>query len=291
MTKHMTDKYHNSSSFYFILKTLISVVFWMFTLIIFSNTTTTDNNVRFTPIIPTIYIHGYGGVFNSTEHMIQAAEKSGAAKKTLIARVAADGKVSYSGTWDFTQKNPIIQVLFENNTAEIPAEAKWLNTIVEHLKSAYAISEFNLVSHSMGGPVTLYWALHERTSSSPTLKKFVPIAGPFDGVIYIDDSPNTNSLASNGKPKIQDDAYRRYYQYRMRFPSETHILNIYGNLEDGTNSDSLVTNVSAQSLAYLLKKHVASYQELMIKGASAQHSQLHNNSEVNRAVIKFLWNR
>ena len=291
MTKHMKNEHRNYTLFPFVLKTFISIIFCGSLLALFSNNTTTDNKVHFTPIVPTIYIHGYGGVFNSTEHMIQAAEKAGAAKKVLIAHVAADGKVTYSGTWDFTQKNPIIQVLFENNTAEIPEEAKWLNTVVEHLKSAYAISEFNLVSHSMGGPVTLYWALHERTSSSPILKKFVPIAGPFNGVIYIDDSPNTNSFASDGKPKIQDNAYRAYYQYRMRFPSETHILNIYGNLEDGSNSDSLVTNVSAKSLAYLLKSHVASYQELMIKGTDAQHSQLHNNAEVNRAVIKFLWNR
>lgn len=290
MAKHMTNKSQKHTWYSSILKVLVSFFSCILLLLFFSNTTTTDNKVSFSPVVPTIYLHGYGGVYNSTEHMIHAAEKAGVAKKVLIAKVGADGKISYAGKWDFTQKNPIIQVLFEDNTAEIPTEAKWLNAIVAHLKNAYAISEFNIVSHSMGGPVTLYWALHERTPSSPTLKKFVSIAGPFDGVIYIDDSPNVNTLNTAGEPKIQNKAYRQYHHYRMRFPSETRILNIYGNLEDGTNSDSLVTNVSARSLAYLLEKHVASYQELMIKGPNAQHSQLHNNPEVNHAVIKFLWN-
>lgn len=287
----MTRKNHRPIQFSTLTRIIVAVVSCGFAFLFFANETTTDKSISFTPIIPTIYVHGYGGVYNSTEHMIQAAEQAGAAKKALIARVEPDGKVNYQGTWNFTQKHPIIQVIFKNNTAEIPTEARWLNTIVNHLQSAYAISEFNLVSHSMGGPVTLYWALHERSASSPTLKKFVPIAGPFNGVIYIDDTPNTNNLTSSGNPKLQNSAYRSYYRARMHFPTETKILNIYGNLEDGSNSDSLVTNVSARSLAYLLQKHVTSYKELMIKGPNARHSQLHNNAEVNRAVIRFLWNR
>lgn len=92
----------------------------------------------------------------------------------------------------------MIQVVFENNEAEIPDEAGWLKTITEELRQRYGISRINIVSHSMGGPVTLFWALNLRDKNSPRLQKFVPIAGPFDGVIFTDDVPNQTESKKTG---------------------------------------------------------------------------------------------
>ena len=141
----------------------------------------------------------------------------------------------------------------------------------------------------MGGPVTLFWALNLCDKNSPRLQKFVPIAGPFDGVIFTDDVPNQNRIKENGEPVWQNAAYQSYYEKRDDFPKGVSVLNIYGNLEDGTNSDYLVTNASARSLRWLIKDRVKYYDEKMIKGPMAQHSKLHENKQVDRLVNNFLF--
>ncbi|KRL06224.1 alpha/beta hydrolase [Liquorilactobacillus oeni] len=253
---------------------------------------THEEKIHFTEIVPTIYLHGYDGSAASTNKLISAAQKSGRARKTLTVQVAPNGHLQLKGKWSWSEKNPLIQVIFTDNTAEIPTEAVWLKNVVSYLQQEYSMQKFNVVSHSMSGPVTYYWAVHLRKKDSPILSKFVPIAGPFNRVIYIDDTPNQNSLDSSGKPVLQNAAYRDYLKYRNNFPKQTHVLNIFGNLEDGSNSDGLVTNTSARSLAYLLRNHVASYQELMVKGPNAQHTLLHsNNATVDQAINNFLWKK
>lgn len=286
MAQHLMTKKHH-----IFLKMILFLSIFMVTLyfLLSINIVSTTEKNNFQKTIPTLYIHGWKGTAASTNHLIEAAVATGKAKKVLTITVSPTGTLTYTGKWQKKLKYPLIQVLFQNNQAEIPQQAKWINTVIRSLQTHYGISAFNIVSHSMGGPSTYYWAVHYYNRSYPQFNKFVPIAGPFDGVIYIDDSPNVNYFTSTGAPKIQDTAYKNYYLLRNKFPKETKILNIYGNLEDGTNSDSLVTTVSARSLAYLLKKRVAYYREVQITGANAQHSKLHNNATVNNYVDKFLF--
>ncbi len=239
--------------------------------------------------VPTLYIHGWHGTARSTDQLIESAEDEKGAEKVLAVTVSPQGKTAYSGKWNPNVRHPLIQVVFEDNEAEIPDEAGWLKTITEELRKRYGISQINIVSHSMGGPVTLYWALNLRNKKSPELKKFVPIAGPFDGVIFTDDVPNQNQIKENGEPVWQNAAYQSYYEKRKSFPEGVSVLNIYGNLEDGTNSDYLVTNASARSLRWLIKDRVGHYEEKMIKGPMAQHSKLHENKQVDRLVNDFLF--
>lgn len=239
--------------------------------------------------VPTLYIHGWHGNERSTDQLIESAEDEKGAKKVLKVKVSPQGATTYSGKWNSAVKHPLIQVVFENNEAEIPDEAGWLKTITEELRQRYGISRINIVSHSMGGPVTLFWALNLRDKNSPRLQKFVPIAGPFDGVIFTDDVPNQNRIKENGEPVWKNAAYQSYYEKRDDFPRGVSVLNIYGNLEDGTNSDYLVTNASARSLRWLIKDRVKYYDEKMIKGPMAQHSKLHENKQVDRLVNDFLF--
>lgn len=245
---------------------------------------------KYSPMpVPTLYIHGWHGNAKSTSQLIESAEDEKGARKVLEVAVSPQGKTTYSGKWNPGIKHPLIQVVFENNEAEIPDEAGWMKTITEELRKRYGISQINVVSHSMGGPVTLYWALNLRDKNSPQLQKFVPIAGPFDGVIFTDDVPNQNRIKENGEPVWQNAAYQSYYEKRNSFPRGVSVLNIYGNLEDGTNSDYLVTNASARSLRWLIKDRVGHYEEKMIRGPMAQHSKLHENKQVDRLVNDFLF--
>ena len=67
------------------------------------------------------------------------------------------------------------------------------------------------------------------------------------------------------------------------------VLNIYGDYKNG--SDGSVLNASSRSLKYLVADNAKSYQEKKITGKLAQHSQLHENQEVDKILIQFLWGK
>ena len=251
---------------------------------------TTRNHLHKQLVVqPTLYFHGWAGSANSTNHLIAAAAALPQVKKVLTITVTESGQLAISGSWQDNVKYPLIQVLFANNQAEIPQQARWIDRVVTYLQTNYHIQSFNIVTHSMAGPATFYWAITSYRPTYPQFNKFVAIAGPFDGVIHIDDVPNQNYFRTDGLPAYQNAAFKNYYRQRQAFPKNTQVLNIYGNLADGSNSDSLVTNVSARSLGSLVKGQVASYQEITITGPSAQHSRLHNNDQVNHVVDNFLF--
>ena len=97
--------------------------------------------------------------------------------------------------------------------------------------------------------------------------------------------------AKTGEPQRQDATYKPLLKLRSTFPTNTRVLNIYGDKEDGSHSDGDVPVNSAKSLKYLVSGRAKSYPEVEIKGANAQHSTLHNNSQVNWELINFLWRK
>ncbi len=52
-----------------------------------------------------------------------------------------------------------------------------------------------------------------------------------------------------------------------------------------------VDNISSLSLKYLVANRAKYYHVVEIKGRNAQHSRLHNNSQVDKVLIKFLWDK
>ncbi|MCT6902010.1 MAG: alpha/beta hydrolase, partial [Lactobacillus sp.] len=81
--------------------------------------------------------------------------------------------------------------------------------------------------------------------------------------------------------------YRALLNLRKKFPQKAAVLNIYGDM--GSGSDGDVTVNSARSYRYLVSKRARSYQEKEIRGPRAQHSKLHENTQVDRLLVNFLW--
>ena len=52
-----------------------------------------------------------------------------------------------------------------------------------------------------------------------------------------------------------------------------------------------VDNISSLSLKYLVANRAKYYHGIEINGRNAQHSRLHNNSQVDKVLIKFLWDK
>lgn len=249
-------------------------------------------NVDQSQYIPTLYIHGWGAGARSTNSMIDYAEKNYNADQVLTVIVSKKGDVKFQGKWTKKINRPIIQIVLQDNkNGNYNVTQKWFKNILTKLQSTYHIKKFNTVSHSMGNLITMYYQMnHGSNDKLPKLEKQVNLAGHFDGIIGLDDKVNRNYFLKTGAPRYQNDSFRDLYQHHNNYPKkQVDILNIYGNLDDGTNSDGRVSNVSSRSLKYILQDRYHSYREIEIHGVMGQHSKLHENNNVNRLVGKFLW--
>lgn len=242
---------------------------------------------------PTVFVHGLQGSHKSTDWMINDLAKRKGAKKVMTINVQSDGTLQVSGKLSSKVKRPLVQVNFENNVASSIQNAEWLATALRYLKR-HGASRINIVAHSAGNVAT-YLALTQQ-KKLPTVVHYVCLAGPFDGVIGMNDTANANSLLKSGAPKTKYAANDYYPAYTTleklatNFPKSIKVLNIYGNLEDGSNSDGLVSNVSARSLDYLLRHQRHAVKDKMLTGAKATHSGLHKSSKVDNWIAAFLWN-
>ena len=190
-----------------------------------------------------------------------------------------------------------------------------MNEIIEHNQAL--LQELNTGVHS---PATIRAAVAQLTQQTldPSVEIRLPFYSDFGRNIHIGKRVFINSgvtftdlggiyladdvlvgqktaespvNAKTGEPQRQDATYKPLLKLRSTFPTNTRVLNIYGDKEDGSHSDGDVPVNSAKSLKYLVSGRAKSYREVEIKGANAQHSKLHNNSQVNRELINFLWRK
>lgn len=255
--------------------------------------------------VATIFVHGWASGKAAEYPLAQAAVAQKKAQLALTVTVTKRGKIKISGTLR-QKKHPLIFLIFKNNQAGEKQDIVWLHQVMLLLRKKYNLKNYNAVGHSMGAYVLVaYNALYGNQPKLPKLHKLVLIAGPFNGILDLnkstqpqtgklaslwDDHYHENSLNKSGAPKIIHVEYRFLLKHRSKFPRQAEVLNIYGNLENGTDSDGTVSTVSVRSLRYLLKSQVASYQETEVTGKAAQHSRLpRSNQQVSRKVRHFLW--
>ena len=240
---------------------------------------------------PTIFFHGWGSSSRAERHMANAAKDAGVTKTIIDAKVDKDGRVTLDGTIPKGAINPIVLVNFDNNRgASTRDQGDYAYAVVKALQDNYGITEMNMVGHSYGNMAIVYYMLqHGSDTSLPKLVKQVDIAGHFNGIIGMNE-PENNSLDGEGKPSSLTESYQELLAVGDHYPQgQVEVLNIYGNT--GNGSDERVTNLSSQSLDYLIKGHVKSYQEKEITGPNGQHSKLHETALVDKPLIDFLWSK
>lgn len=244
---------------------------------------------------PTVFVHGLQGTHGSTDTMIaDLSQRYSGTKKVMTINVKSNGQLQVQGKLQ-NVKHPLIQVNFLNNSASTTTNAHWLNKALVYLHQK-GVKNVNFVAHSAGN-VAVYQELAAQNSNVPITKKFVILAGPFDGVVSLNDQPNKNKVSAKNhyKPSIMYPAnsyypsYKQLMQLSTTFPKKVKVLNVYGNLEDGSNSDSLVTNASALSVNYLLRHQQTPVQNRCFKGSKATHSGLHKSKTVDNWIADFLW--
>ena len=240
---------------------------------------------------PTIFFHGWGSSSRAERHMANAAKDAGVTKTIIDAKVDKDGRVTLDGSIPKGAINPIVLVNFDNNRgASTRDQGDYAYAVVKALQDTYGITEMNMVGHSYGNMAIVYYMLqHGSDTSLPKLVKQVDIAGHFNGIIGIDE-PENITLNDEGKPSSLTESYQELLAVGDHYPQgPVEVLTIYGNT--GNGSDERVTNLSSQSLDYLIKGHVKSYQEKEITGPNGQHSKLHETALVDKPLIDFLWSK
>lgn len=275
--------------------TIIVAVLAIFTLSTWHRTQAAQQFVK--SETPTIFVHGWGSSANAETKMTHAAKRAGVTNTIVRANVDKNGRVTFNRTIPAHATNPIVEVNLQDNKlsgyeSNYPQGykhgANYVKNVILALEQQHHYSSINLVGHSMGNlEIINYINDNSNDSSLPKINHLVAIAGHYNGLVR--EKEAFSKVNSEGRPQHETDTYRPLLGLRQTFPTNTRVLNIYGNKQDGSHSDGDVPVNSAKSLKYLVSERAKSYRQVEIKGPNAQHSKLHNNSQVNRLLINFLW--
>lgn len=240
-------------------------------------------------IIPTLFIHGYGGTKNSLGGMIRRFESQNLAKNGLVLTVSDTGEVSSNGQLTKTETNPMIQVIFSDNKSHEWNQAEWIKNCLTYLSENEHVTKVNLVTHSMGGVSSLrYLITYGADQNLPIIEKFVAIGSPFNNFVELTEGETIDSVISSG-PVNQSERYTDFSNGIGLVAKDMSVLIIAGDIEDESVSDGVVPVADAMSVVALLRSNGNSVDEKIIYGKNAQHSKLHENREVDQLVADFLW--
>lgn len=253
-------------------------------------TTSLDSETYIQSTRPTLFFHGYGSSANAEKHMTNAALKAGVTQTIVRADVDQSGHVSIEGDIPKGAINPIVQVQYADNRNPTKV-AQYAKAVVDELKKKYGFTEINMVGHSMGNMSILYYMLENASDENmPQLKKQVAIANHVAGLEGLNLPEGLSLDSQTGQPNQMNEDYQRLLGLREVYPEhQVDVLNIYGDI--GGETDGSVKNISSLSLRYLLQDRAKSYREVKFTGPKAQHSQLHENDDVDQLLIDFLWKK
>lgn len=248
-----------------------------------------NTQLNTTAQVPTLFVHGFRGGDYTTEKMVLAALSHTGADDFLKITVDWRGELSYEGNWT-TNPNPLIQIVFKDKWVGSRAMAVWILKVIKDLNKKYNFNYYNAVGHSLGAVALVFMEIKKSSRPFlPKLAKLVLIAGPFAGVVGINDLPNINSFNKYGRPLFVNPTYWQLMLTKKSFPKNVDVINIYGNVNDFSNTDKYVSVTSAKSISYILKDQVKSFQEFEIIGDRGEHSQMHDDEKILNAMTSFLF--
>lgn len=239
--------------------------------------------------IPTIYVHGFRGGAHSTQQLVESAARATRQDSWLQVIYERGGKIQYAGNWT-NDPHPIVQVIFKDNWVGTRIISRYIERILPILQERYGFTQYNAVGHSVGATALVFAEMRNYDNPDfPKLNKLVLVGGPFDGVVALGDLPNINRFNWAGRPVLMNPTYLEMLLHRDKFPKDAHVLNVLGNIDNGTNTDKYITVISAKSIRYILAPIVKSFNEIEVRGMPGEHSMLHDDSFVLEKINKFLF--
>ncbi|CDQ41002.1 MULTISPECIES: alpha/beta fold hydrolase [Virgibacillus] len=236
-------------------------------------------NSDYDKVRPTLFVHGYKGTINSFGNMLNRFEYDYHwGNKAIVYYVKQNGVVQKYNLSKGKKEPVFIQVVFEDNRASFEVTASWLAKVLEDMKQVYSIESVNIVGHSMGGIVSLEYLKQFQGVNFPTVRKFIAIGSPFDG-IYSEEyfKINRDPAAADLHP----DSPALQYLRERPFPDHIEVLSI------ASTGDAIAVPESVHSLRNIVPE--AQLQEKVIHNDQLSHSGLHESRKVDHLIYKFLW--
>jgi len=223
---------------------------------------------------PIIMIPGSSATENRFDGLVTKLnqDRQGTKHSLLKVKVWNDGRITYSGSVDAKDNEPIIVIGFENNKdgySNIKMQTKMVNQAFEALQSKYNFNNFKGLGHSNGG--LIYTAFIEKYLGDydVDLKTLMTIGTPYNF---------TETNIKNKSEMLAD-----FIKAREAIPTTLHMYSVAGTIT--YDSDELVPDASVSAGKYIYQNQAETYTEITVTGEDAQHSDLPTNDEVV-ALIK-----
>lgn len=223
---------------------------------------------------PIIMIPGSSATENRFDALVTKLnqDRQGTKHSLLKVKVWNDGTITYSGSIDAKDNEPIIVIGFENNKdgySNIKKQAKMVNQAFEALQEKYNFNNFKGLAHSNGGLIYTAFIENYLGDYDVDLKTLMTIGTPYNF---------TETNIKNKSEMLAD-----FIKNREAIPTTLHMYSVAGTIT--YDSDELVPDASVSAGKYIYQNQAASYTEITVTGEDAQHSDLPTNDEVV-ALIK-----
>lgn len=223
---------------------------------------------------PIIMIPGSSATENRFDGLVTKLnqDRQGTKHSLLKVKVWNDGIITYSGSIDAKDNEPIIVIGFENNKdgySNIKKQAKMVNQAFESLQEKYNFNNFKGLAHSNGGLTYTAFIENYLGDYDVDLKTLMTIGTPYNF---------TETNIKNKSEMLAD-----FIKARKAIPTTLHMYSVAGTIT--YDSDELVPDASVSAGKYIYQNQAASYTEITVTGENAQHSDLPTNDEVV-ALIK-----
>lgn len=218
---------------------------------------------------PIIMIPGSSATENRFDGLVTKLnqDRQGTKHSLLKVKVWNDGTITYSGSIDAKDNEPIIVIGFENNKdgySNIKKQAKMVNQAFEALQEKYNFNNFKGLAHSNGGLIYTAFIENYLGDYDVDLKTLMTIGTPYNF---------TETNIKNKSEMLAD-----FIKNREAIPTTLHMYSVAGTIT--YDSDELVPDASVSAGKYIYQNQAASYTEITVTGEDAQHSDLPTNDEV-----------
>ena len=223
---------------------------------------------------PIIMIPGSSATENRFDGLVTKLnqDRQGTKHSLLKVKVWNDGTITYSGSIDAKDNEPIIVIGFENNKdgySNIKKQSKMVNQAFEALQEKYNFNNFKGLAHSNGGLIYTAFIENYLGDYDVDLKTLMTIGTPYNF---------TETNIKNKSEMLAD-----FIKNREAIPTTLHMYSVAGTIT--YDSDELVPDASVSAGKYIYQNQAASYTEITVTGEDSQHSDLPTNDEVV-ALIK-----
>lgn len=230
------------------------------------------------PLSPVIMVPGSSATTERFNELIDQLNKTTMNEHSVLkVTVSREAKLSYSGSINKNDQEPIIIIGFANNKdgyGNIKKQAFWLDVAFTSLMQNYKFNNFKAFGHSNGGLIWTYWLEHyyAQYSDDVRIKRLMTLGTPYNF---------TENNINNRTQMLAD-----FIKNRTALPENLKVYSLSGG--KSYESDGIVPETSVAAGKFIFQKQVKSYTAMTVTGEKADHSDLPQNKQVIQAIREYL---